>query len=202
MYKNLIIKVGQINGLLRNQLAYVLATAEWETNKTFLPVKEAYYLGNSAEAYRKKLRYYPWYGRGFVQLTWKENYIKAGEKLGKDLITNPDRAMEPDTAAWVLVLGMKEGWFTGKKLSDYITLKTSGFTEARRIVNGTDKAKEIAVLAKKWDKDLLASGYGLEATEKPTESPKPSTGGSPTTNKPKGLLELLIELLLKLFGKK
>jgi len=202
MYKDLIIKVGQTNGLLRNQLAYVLATAEWETNKTFLPVKEAYYLGSSAEAYRKKLRYYPWYGRGFVQLTWKENYIKAGEKLGKDLITNPDRAMEPDTAAWVLVLGMKEGWFTGKKLSDYITLKTSGFTEARRIVNGTDKAKEIAALAKKWDKDLLASGYGLEATEKPTESPKPSTGGSPTTNKPKGFLELLIELLLKLFGKK
>jgi len=184
MYKDLIIKVGEINGLLRNQLAYVLATAEWETNKTFLPVKEAYYLGSKAEAYRKKLKYYPWYGRGFVQLTWKENYIKAGEKLGKDLITNPDKAMEPEIAAWVLVLGMKEGWFTGKKLSDYITLKTSGFTEARRIVNGTDKAKEIAALAKKHDKDLLAAGYGLEATEKPVQGNTPTTGHTPTTPTP------------------
>jgi hypothetical protein len=202
MYKDLIIKVGKEQGLLRNQLAYVLATAEWETNKTFLPVKEAYYIKN-AEAWRKKnLRYYPWYGRGFVQLTWKDNYIKAGEKLGIDLTTDPDKVMEPDISALILVRGMKEGWFTGKKLNEYITLSSSDFVNARRIVNGIDKAKEIAQIAKKYDNELLAAGYGVRSTEKPVQGDKdkPTYPTSPT--KSKGLLELLIEFILRLFGKR
>lgn len=160
MYKDLIIKVGKQHGLLRNQLAYALATAEWETNKTFLPVKEGYWLKNAEEWRKKNLRYYPWYGRGFVQLTWEDNYKKAGKKLNKDLTTNPDKVMEPEISAQILIIGMKEGWFTGKKLSDYITLKTSDFVNARRIINGTDKAKEIAALAVKHDRELAAAGYG------------------------------------------
>lgn len=202
MYKDLIIKEGAKRGLLRNQLAYVLATAEWETNKTFLPVKEAYYLGRKAEPYRKKLRYYPWYGRGFVQLTWEENYLKAGKLLGVDLITNPDKAMDPEIAAAILVVGMRDGWFTGKRLNDYITLKRSGFVDARRIVNGTDKAKEIAELARKYDKELKDAGYGegtpLEATEKPVESVSPKASG----NIVKTILDLLVAFIKALFGKK
>lgn len=202
MYKNLIIKVGKDNGLLRNQLAYVLATVDWETNHTFLPVKEAYYLGSKAEAYRKKLRYYPWYGRGFVQLTWEENYIEAGKKLGLNLTSNPDKVMEPEIAARILVVGMKNGWFTNKKLSDYITLKKSDYLNARRIVNGMDKAKEIEKLAAKYDKELLAAGYGVEGREKPVQTDKPYTPTTPSPEKSKGLLELLIEFILSLFGKK
>src|SRR5690554_4483420 len=159
MYKDLIINVCKDNGLLRNEAAYVLATTEWETNRTFEPVKEAYWL---SENWRKSnLRYYPWYGRGFVQLTWETNYIKAGQKLGLDLTTNPDRVMDPSVAAQILVRGMKEGWFTGKKLSDYIDLQRSDFYNARRIVNGLDKAKEIEALAKKYNKELLKAGYGV-----------------------------------------
>lgn len=176
MYKDLIIKTGKKYGLLRNQLAYVLATTEWETNRTFEPVREAYWL---SESWRKKnLRYYPWYGRGFVQLTWEANYVKAGKRLGVDLTTNPDKAMDPEIAAEILVVGMLEGWFTNKKLGDYITLQKSNFKEARRIVNGTDKAQEIADLAVKYDKELLASKYGVESTEKPADKDK-STSGTP-----------------------
>lgn len=59
---------------LKSQIAYVLATVEWETAKTFKPVREAFWL---SEAWRKKnLRYYPFYGRGYVQLTWEKNYKK------------------------------------------------------------------------------------------------------------------------------
>ena len=59
-------------GLLRNQTAYVLATALWETARTMKPVVEAFW---KTDAWRKKnLRYYPWHGRGFVQLTWDKNY--------------------------------------------------------------------------------------------------------------------------------
>src|SRR5690606_23328670 len=193
MYKSLIIKTCKDHGLLRNEAAYVLATTEWETNRTFEPVREAYWL---SEDWRKKnLRYYPWYGRGFVQLTWEENYKKAGTKIGVNLIANPDAAMEPNNAAKILVLGMKEGWFTGKKLSDYITLRASDFLNARRIVNGLDKAKEIETLARKYDKELREAGYGEEKQlEMPLEWPEKPTDGGKGSQAGKGALAVIIAL--------
>ncbi|PTX49070.1 putative peptidoglycan binding protein [Gemmobacter caeni] len=134
--------------------AYALATAFWETNRTMLPVEEAYYLGERAEAYRKKLRYYPWHGRGFAQLTWESNYIRAGKELDVDLISRPERAMEPEIAARVLVCGMRDGWFTGKKMSDYFTRFSTDYTSARRIINGTDSAKAIADIALQYEHQL------------------------------------------------
>ena len=100
-------------------------------------------------------------GMGFVQLTWRRNYEHAGKKLGVDFVANPKLLLKPEHAATILVLGMDEGWFTGKKLSDYITLQKSDFTGARRIVNGTDKAAEIARIARAYDADLKAEGYGV-----------------------------------------
>ena len=156
----LIIAEAKAQGLLRNQLAYVLATALWETNHTVKPVVEAYWL---SEAWRKRnLRYYPWHGRGYVQLTWKQNYEHAGRQLGIDLTTNPNAALVPETAAKILVRGSAEGWFTGKKLADYITLQKSDFEGARRIINGTDKARTIAGIAREYDAALLAEGYGVD----------------------------------------
>lgn len=197
MYKQLIIKTCKEYGLLRNQAAYVLATTEWETARTFEPVKEAYWL---SEDWRKKnLRYYPWYGRGFVQLTWEENYKKAGTKIGVDLIKNPDAAMEPNNAAKILVLGMKEGWFTGKKLSDYITLRASDFRNARRIVNGLDKAAEIEKLAQKYDRELLSQGYGVEGggdqLELPLESPEKPTEVGKGEQAGKGAIAIITLLI-------
>lgn len=49
---------------LNTQIAYVLATVEHETGGTFKPVYESYYLGASkADAYLRKKKYYPYYGR-------------------------------------------------------------------------------------------------------------------------------------------
>jgi putative chitinase len=159
----LILKECKLAGLLRNQAAYVMATAWWETAHTVEPVKEAYWVKN-AEAWRKKnLRYYPWFGRGYVQLTWERNYIHAGKQLGLDLTTNPESVMVPDVSAKILVTGSLEGWFTGKKLGDYITLSNSDFKGARRIINGTDKASAIATIARAYDAALKVSGYGIEA---------------------------------------
>lgn len=148
-------------GLLRNQAAYVLATAYWETGRTMEPVREAFWL--SDEWRKKNLRYYPWYGRGFVQLTWERNYHKAGAELALDLTTDPDRVMEPETSAAILVLGSQQGWFTGKKLEDYITLQRSNYRGARKVINGTDKAAVIAEIARDYEEALLAEGYGIEA---------------------------------------
>ncbi len=170
----LIIRQCELNGLSFSQTAYVLATAYWETARTVKPVEEAYYLGSKAEAYRKKLRYYPWHGRGYVQLTWQANYLKAGQKLDVDLITDPSVAMRPDVAAQVLVRGMIEGWFTGKKLSDYITSIKTDFRGARRIVNGTDKASDIAALAEKYQAALLDDIPHIAAPTAPTTTPRQS----------------------------
>jgi putative chitinase len=162
-YTQELIKAAKEKGLLRNQLAYLLATAYHETAHTMKPVAEGYWIKN-AEAWRKKnLRYYPWYGRGYVQLTWEANYKRASEELGVDLIKNKDLAMDPTIAAKIAVEGMVEGWFVpGQKLSKYITLQKSDYVGARRIINGTDKAKLIAGYAVQYDADLGKLGYGKE----------------------------------------
>lgn len=136
--------------------AYGLATAWWETNKTMQPVREAYWLG---EDWRKKnLRYYPWYGRGYVQITWKENYEKADKELGLSgaLVGAPDRALEPEIAARILVAGMDEGWFTGKKNSDY---KSREYVARRKMINGTDHDDDIAAIAEIMESALVSGGW-------------------------------------------
>jgi putative chitinase len=137
-------------------VAYALATADIETAHTFQPVREAYWL---SEDWRKKnLRYYPHYGRGYVQLTWPANYAKADAELnlGGALVADLDKAMDPYIAADVMVRGMEEGWFTGKKLADYLP---SDYVNARRIINGTDKARQIAAVAVMFEKALNAGEW-------------------------------------------
>jgi len=130
-----------------NAIKYVLATVEHETAGTFKPVKEAYWL---SEEWRKKhLRYYPFYGRGYVQITWEKNYKKFSKIVGKDLVKNPDLALSHNVALKILVIGMRDGLFTGRKLSRYFNQDRCDFVNARRIINGTDKAQHIAELAKK-----------------------------------------------------
>lgn len=143
--------------------AYALATSWWETARTMRPVREAYWL---TEAWRKKnLPYYPHYGRGYVQLTWPANYERADEELGLNgaLIADLDLAMRPDIAAQILVKGMEQGWFTGKKLADYLPIDGKAgheaFKQARRIINGTDRWVEIARLAAKFQGALEAGDW-------------------------------------------
>lgn len=133
---------------LPEQIAYVLATVEWETNRTFKPVREAYW--KSEDWRRQNLRYYPYYGRGYVQLTWKANYQKYAGIIGIDLVGNPDLALEPEIALFILVHGFKHGAFTGRKLEDYISREMADFYQARRCINGLDHAADIAQLAKKY----------------------------------------------------
>jgi hypothetical protein len=137
---------------LPEQIAYVLATAEWETNHTFKPVKEAYWL---SEGWRQRnLRYYPYYGRGFVQITWDFNYKKFSDILEVDLVGDPDMALEPNIATQILVYGFKYGTFTGRRLERYIYEGNTDFYHARRCINGLDKASEIAKLAEKYLRTL------------------------------------------------
>jgi putative chitinase len=145
--------------------AYGLATVWRETNKQMMPVEEGYYLGAKAAKFQQSLRYYPWYGRGDVQLTWERNYRLADEQCGLNgaLIADPTLALRPDISAQVMVHGMAAGWLTGKKLADYLPsigpADIHQFANARRIINGQDAAIEIAENALKFQTALQAGGW-------------------------------------------
>lgn len=132
-------------------LAYCLATAWHETAFTMQPIRE-YGRGRGRTYGRKnKQTGHAYYGRGYVQLTWAFNYKRAGKELGMKLFENPDKVMMPDIAAQILYTGCIEGWFTTKKLSDYITDNKCNYRQCRRIVNGMDKASAIAGYARQFE---------------------------------------------------
>ncbi|MBY6243996.1 hypothetical protein [Methylosinus sp. Sm6] len=120
--------------MLDDELAYVLATIKHETGHTMQPVKEK---DNFLRTYLRRKPYYPWFGRGLIQITWEANYKKFG-------IKNPDDALSWPIALNVAFNGMVFGTFTGRKLIDYINTRRRDYIGARRIINGTDKAKLVA----------------------------------------------------------
>jgi len=134
-------------------IAYALATAYHETAATMQPIEE-YGRGNG-HVYGRLAG--PWaqrfYGRGYVQLTWDSNYVNATAKLRargilsdiQNLERNPELALVPSIAAPIMIFGMLEGWFTGRKLSDYFSASANDAFNARRIINGLDSATSIAI---------------------------------------------------------
>jgi len=137
------------------QHAYIIATTDWETAHTFQPVREAFYLSDP-NAYLSAKPYYPYYGRGYVQLTWKQNYQYYGNILQRDLANDPDLLLDPAVALFVLVHGFKLGAFTGHKITDYINASRTDFVSARLCINGTDRAADIAAIAQGYMAKLVA----------------------------------------------
>lgn len=182
-------------GLDVTHRAYLLATAKHETADTMQPITEyggrkyfdkydtgklAKALGNTPEADGDGFKYR---GRGYGQITGLANYRKAAKATGADLVGNPDGALNPDLAARILVRGCSEGWFTGKKLSDYLP---GDYMGARRVVNGTDRADLIAGYAANFERALSHV----------IETPKTEHDAPDVLTKP-GWLALIIAWLFK-----
>lgn len=163
---NLIVETCEKYGLSYPQASYLLATTYHETGGTMKPIKEyggdrylskydtgrlAKALGNTPQADGDGIKYA---GRGYLMITGGYNYKFAGEQLGIDLINNPDLALEPKYAAEILVKGSINGWFTSKKLSDYINDKSKNYYQARRVINSLDKAQLIADYAVVFERAL------------------------------------------------
>lgn len=174
------------------ELAYVLATIHWETGRTFAPVKEVRAdPGRNPKLYTLQERYWPsgYYGRGYVQLTWDYNYRNASQKLkgevfsvgaGSVTITpttfleHPEFLLEPEISYRIAARGMREGWFTGAKLSRFISASAPpDYVNARKIINGLDQAETIAALARKYE--ALLSDAAVTVT--PVEVASVATGG-------------------------
>lgn len=176
---------------LRRWLAYLFATTYHETAYRMWPIEEY-----GSQSYLQGKSYYPWYGRGFVQLTWEENYERAerlilenaakedpderwlengahlrnGELCQMGSLEHVDQALDSEVAACVIYCGMWQGWFTGAKLWDYLRNDRKDYFNARRIVNSTDKASQIADYANEFELCFDAA-WLPERPEEPEQPP-------------------------------
>lgn len=180
-----------------NELAYDLATAWWETGQTMQPITErgpkSYFnkyepgtrigkvLGNTQPGDGYRFR-----GEGHVQNTGRRNASVATKRINQlfglnvDLVKNPSERGDPFISAISLFLGNREGWWTGKDIDDYIDDKDESddedlreFMNARRVVNGTDKAEKIGRAALHFENALKAAGYKAGLPTPPPVTPIP-----------------------------
>lgn len=174
-------------GLPLTHRAYCLATAYHETGQRMQPVRECF-APSDGETVRRleaawkkgqltwvKTPYWrpdadgkAWFGRGYVQLTHKANYDKLGKRIGVDLVADPSAALSPFLAAKILVVGMVEGLFTGKRMADYLP---GNYMGARAIVNGNDRAQAIAGYAGRFEAALKAAEVSTAPAHEPPVRP-------------------------------
>lgn len=138
-------------------LAYILATVKHETAHTMQPIQEY-----GDKAYLRGKKYWPWIGRGYIQLTHDYNYRAYQPEVLKlfnvDIVKNPDGALQPDVAAYILFDGMRKGRFNRYKnrgLEYYFNDTRTDWINARQMVNVLDDAAEIAGIAKQFYTDLV-----------------------------------------------
>ncbi len=167
----------------KRRLAFILATARRESRNTFSPLREAPGCGDDESCRERAIEAllarraqqsgkspkpnyalpdangHRYYGRGFIQLTLKRNYKAASERLGLDLVNDPDKVMEAALAADILVRAMLEGWYGSRRpLSFYINGSKEDWINARNNVNPGSPNKPItAVYAKEIVKCLRAA---------------------------------------------
>jgi hypothetical protein len=167
--------------------AYLLATAWHETARTMQPIYErgpkSYFnkyegrkdLGNTVKGDGYRFR-----GVGYVQLTGRRNFSVFSGLLGIDLLARPELAANPATAAKIMIMGMRDGLFTGKKMADF-----ESFEGMRRVVNGTDRADDIAKIANKMLEAVMVAQIKPAAAVEPapapttpkTDLPRPASNG-------------------------
>jgi len=124
-------------------LAYMLATVFHETGFGMWPNTE-----QGSDSYLQGKDYWPYIGRGYVHLTWEENYRNASTALGligdRDLVAHPELALDSLIATRIMFRGMAEGWFTGAKLGQFFNDTEDDPINARTIINGHDCDDQIA----------------------------------------------------------
>ncbi len=146
--------------------AYMLATVKWECDDTWQPIDEGgkgagHPYGVPVKVKDKSGKEYTnvYYGRGYVQLTWKANYETMSQtlNLGDELVIHPEKALDAGIAYQVMSYGMRNGSFTGRKLSDFISGNQCDYKDSRKIINGLDQWQVIKGFAEKLETMLRAS---------------------------------------------
>jgi putative chitinase len=178
-----ILDEAQRRGTPLRHLSYILSTTYLETGHTMQPIRE-----KGGERYLRSKPYYPWVGEGLVQVTWETNHRKFGATAPGQLMTWP-------IALKALFDGMTKGMFTGKRLDDYIKGDRCDYVGARRIVNGTDRAADIARYAETFEAALRSANYlGVAPQPRPT-IPEPKPDPAPAPEPARGWLSRLLSRL-------
>lgn len=166
---NFLVRKMKEAGFTYPEAAYGLATTWHETDKKMQPISEygskRYFLKYDTGTLAKRLGNTQaldgdgelYKGRGYVQITGDDNYDRVGKLIGINLISDPERTLEPEVAAKILTGGMLSGWFTGvgfRRKRPVSRYDHTSYVRARAIINGTDKAKEIADIAMIMEKAL------------------------------------------------
>jgi putative chitinase len=132
----------------QRHLAYMLSTCFHETATRCWPIEE--YGKGSGHSYGETdpETGQAYFGRGLVQLTWRDNYARATAELDltgdRDIEWHAERALDVVVASRIMFRGMAQGWFTGKQLSDYFNANEEDPVNARQIINGNDQDDLIA----------------------------------------------------------
>lgn len=185
---NRIVTYGIAHGYSRVHLAYILATAFHETAEWMQPIREGaqrfgpnytdaqarravaaiYNKGIIRRNYALPINGKSYYGRGLVQITWIDNYVKFENILGVPLVSNPDLTLEWDNALPIMFVGMRDGVFTGRKLGD-MDATLNDFINARAIVNSDTKknGRRIAMQAQHFYTALGSVEFNTPATVTP-----------------------------------
>lgn len=151
--------------------AYMLATVKHECADTWQPIEEygrgkGLRYGNPVDVTTPdgQVIHNVYYGRGYVQLTWADNYRKMNEALrltGSDnLYLYPSNALKPEIAYKIMSIGMREGMFTGRSLDSCISGASCDYFKARKIINGTDRAVTIQGYAQQLEVAIKSSLIG------------------------------------------
>jgi hypothetical protein len=154
-------------------LAYALATAKHETASTMMPIEEYGFGEGQPYGEVDPETNCAYYGRGYIQITWRENYAKLDKQLGlsgeDSCEWNAENALDPEIAADALYEGLIEGWYrssdgTPNNLAKYFNDTRDDPYGAREAVNGDkhivpswSNGVSIGNLIKGYHNDFLAA---------------------------------------------
>jgi len=122
-------------------------------------------MGNDGEGYKYR-------GRGFIQLTGKDNYRAMGEKIGVDLVNNPDALLDPVVASKATA-----AYFASEKAAGADLSTPLGATKAVRPAGNL----EIKAVARGNLAQQLAQQFDLGSISSP---PSPSGTAPVVVNAP------------------
>ena len=172
------------------QIAYILGTAKHESDN--FNTLEEYASGSAYEGRSDLGNTQPgdgvrFKGRGYVQLTGRVNYEKYSQLLGVDLLGNPEQlSQNASMSAFILVDGMRNGTYTGRRLGEFIGGGSADYNGARRIVNGMDRSGLIAGYAQDYEARLRSGDLAglLGGTPVAATPAAPVVDATETTTEP------------------
>jgi len=157
-------------------LAYAISTVGHESS--FVPKEEILaqrgvnprndYIANLQANYEGGQQYR---GRGYIQLTHQGNYKKFGDRIGEDLVSNPDRLLDPEVSAKVLAAYFKDnGVANAVESDDLIT--------ARKLIQGSGAVNPQFI---KNTRDIANESKSLSQVIKDTKAVLPKEAINPET---------------------